>query len=184
MSFYLFQVRYNPTVEQPVAKYQSSQNSYEPSTSNVLSSAHHNNSHHSLGKCKLLVQIMFVCFFSMHFFLLSRVHSTIPHIWPPNYFLPFPLCSALDAYHYVPHEYQHFQQAQFLADLCLNFEEISVKRKRVASVPTVMCESIAGMGLISCCFILYIFVDLCQLVTAYLVKHQSKRWGCIMNICQ
>lgn len=43
----------------------------------------------------------------------------------------------------VPHDYQHFQQAQFLADLCLNFEEISVKRKRVANVPTVMCESIA-----------------------------------------
>jgi hypothetical protein len=46
---------------------------------------------------------------------------------------------------YVPPEYQHFQQAQFLADLCLNFEEISVKRKRVANVPTVMCESIADI---------------------------------------
>lgn len=45
----------------------------------------------------------------------------------------------------VPHDYQHFQQAQFLADLCLNFEEISVKRKRVANVPTVMCESIADI---------------------------------------
>ena len=58
-----------------------------------------------------------------------------------------------DAYHYVPHEYQHFQQAQFLADLCLNFEEISVKRKRVASVPTVMCESIAGRRLKSLFFL-------------------------------
>jgi hypothetical protein len=47
--------------------------------------------------------------------------------------------------HYVPLDYQHFQQAQFLADLCLNFEEISVKRKRVANVPTVMCETIADI---------------------------------------
>jgi hypothetical protein len=47
--------------------------------------------------------------------------------------------------HYVPVDYQHFQQAQFLADLCLNFEEISVKRKRVANVPTVMCETIADI---------------------------------------
>ena len=46
---------------------------------------------------------------------------------------------------YVPQEYAHFQQAQFLADICLNFEEISVKRKRVANVPTVMCESIADI---------------------------------------
>ena len=66
-----------------------------------------------------------------------------------------------DAYHYVPHEYQHFQQAQFLADLCLNFEEISVKRKRVASVPTVMCESIAGRCDCSC-FLFPFNCDLCS----------------------
>ena len=46
---------------------------------------------------------------------------------------------------FVQREYQHFQQAQFLADLCLNYEEISVKRRRVAGVPSVMCESIADI---------------------------------------
>lgn len=36
-------------------------------------------------------------------------------------------------------------QAQFISDMCLNFEEISVKRKRVAHIPSVMCESIADI---------------------------------------
>lgn len=42
-----------------------------------------------------------------------------------------------------PWEYIHYQQVQFLSDLCLNFEELSVKRKRVAAVPPMICESIA-----------------------------------------
>ncbi|KAJ1403565.1 hypothetical protein B484DRAFT_405064 [Ochromonadaceae sp. CCMP2298] len=41
--------------------------------------------------------------------------------------------------------FPHHQQSQFLADLALNFEEISVKRKRVAQVPSVICESIADV---------------------------------------
>jgi len=98
----------------------------------------------------MLLHVSFLC----TFLLKSQLHCPIPHIPPTKLILSlhFNLYSTLDAYHYVPHEYQHFQQAQFLADLCLNFEEISVKRKRVASVPTVMCESIAGMELISFCF--------------------------------
>jgi hypothetical protein len=36
-----------------------------------------------------------------------------------------------------------FNDAQFLADLCRNFEEISVKKKRLASVPPVLLENLA-----------------------------------------
>ena len=32
-----------------------------------------------------------------------------------------------------------------MSDLCLNFEEISVKRKRVAHIPPMMCESISDV---------------------------------------
>jgi hypothetical protein len=34
-------------------------------------------------------------------------------------------------------------EAQFLADLCLNFEDISLKRKKVSSLPFSFCQSIA-----------------------------------------
>lgn len=47
------------------------------------------------------------------------------------------------------HGHNHFdaaQEAQFLADLCLNYEELSVKRKRVAHVPPTFCASIAEVA--------------------------------------
>jgi len=42
-------------------------------------------------------------------------------------------------------EYPFHSQVQFMSDLCLNFEEISVKRKRVAHIPPMMCESISDV---------------------------------------
>jgi hypothetical protein len=41
-----------------------------------------------------------------------------------------------------PH-YNHYQEAQFIADLCINYEEISVKKKRVTNIPPVLCQNIA-----------------------------------------
>lgn len=38
------------------------------------------------------------------------------------------------------------QEAQFLADLCLNFEDISLKRKKVSSLPLAFCQSIAQIA--------------------------------------
>lgn len=42
-------------------------------------------------------------------------------------------------------DYPFHSQVQFMSDLCLNFEEISVKRKRVAHIPPMMCESISDV---------------------------------------
>ena len=39
--------------------------------------------------------------------------------------------------------YIHFNEAQFIADLCVNYEEISVKKKRVTNIPPVLCQNIA-----------------------------------------
>lgn len=38
-----------------------------------------------------------------------------------------------------------FTQAQFVAELCINFEDISVKKKRVTNIPPVLCQSIAAV---------------------------------------
>lgn len=42
-----------------------------------------------------------------------------------------------------PQEYILYDQSQFVADLCLNYEEISFKRKRVSDIPLIICENIA-----------------------------------------
>lgn len=36
-------------------------------------------------------------------------------------------------------------QAQFVAELCINFEDISVKKKRVTNIPPVLCQSISAV---------------------------------------
>lgn len=40
----------------------------------------------------------------------------------------------------------HGQEAQFIADLCLNYEEITIKRKRTGQVPPVMCKSLVEIA--------------------------------------
>jgi hypothetical protein len=42
--------------------------------------------------------------------------------------------------------YPHVYEAQFVADLCTNFEEISVKKKRVTNIPSVICQNIARIA--------------------------------------
>lgn len=44
--------------------------------------------------------------------------------------------------HQVP-AYQFQGQAQYIADMCLNYENISFKKRRVTYIPPVLCESIA-----------------------------------------
>eukprot|EP01034_Spumella_vulgaris_P027942 gene27942-34728_t len=40
-------------------------------------------------------------------------------------------------------DYQFHGQAQYLSDLCLNYENISFKKRRVTFIPPVMCENVA-----------------------------------------
>lgn len=41
--------------------------------------------------------------------------------------------------------YLLFAQSQFVAELCINFEDISVKKKRVNNIPPVLCQSISAV---------------------------------------
>lgn len=41
-----------------------------------------------------------------------------------------------------PDNLAHFREIQLLADLCLNYEEISMKKKRLSSVPPILCRTV------------------------------------------
>jgi len=82
----------------------------------------------------------------------GRVHYN-PHLQPRQQQQQIESFSKQDEYANImestinttAQEYPFHSQVQFMSDLCLNFEEISVKRKRVAHIPPMMCESISDV---------------------------------------
>lgn len=42
--------------------------------------------------------------------------------------------------------YPHFPSAQYLSDLCVNYESISMKKKRVTNIPSALCRQIADVA--------------------------------------
>lgn len=54
-------------------------------------------------------------------------------------------------HHPQEHHYLLNAQAQFVAELCINFEDISVKKKRVTNIPPVLCQSIASVTQVRFC---------------------------------
>jgi len=66
--------------------------------------------------------------------LADKIHGADQNLPNPS------LSQNMNTDHYIL-----FTQAQFVAELCINFEDISVKKKRVTNIPPVLCQSIAAV---------------------------------------